>query len=111
MKAQRELKKNPKKTIELIEKVLETEPYNPQANMLLKDAASPRIIRRLRSSRWKLCSRAIQSDVKVLHELGRLYHQYEQSDKAVEVYNRISEIAPPTWKPSSSAKTLQRAPR
>ncbi len=30
----------------------------------------------------------------MLHELGRLYHQYEQSDKAVEVYNRISEIAP-----------------
>jgi len=26
--------------------------------------------------------------------LGQLYHQYDQSDKAVEVYNRISEIAP-----------------
>ena len=39
IKAQRELKKNPRKTIELIEKVLETEPCNPQANMLLKDAA------------------------------------------------------------------------
>ena len=33
-------------------------------------------------------------DVKVLHELGRLYHQYEQSDKAVEIYNRITEIDP-----------------
>ena len=33
-------------------------------------------------------------NLNVLHELGRLYHQYEQSDKAVEVYNRISEIAP-----------------
>ena len=39
MKAQRELKRDPRKTIELIEKVLETGPYNPQANMLLKDAA------------------------------------------------------------------------
>jgi len=39
MKAQRELKKDPRKTIELVEKVLETGPYNSQANMLLKDAA------------------------------------------------------------------------
>ena len=55
---------------------------------------SPRIIRKLQSSRWKHCSKTIRRTVKVLHELGRLYHQYEQSDKAVEVYNRISEIAP-----------------
>jgi hypothetical protein len=40
MKAQRELKKDPRKTIELVEKVLETGPYNSQANMLLKDATS-----------------------------------------------------------------------
>jgi hypothetical protein len=39
METQPELKKNPRKTIELTEKVLETGPYNPQANMLLKDAA------------------------------------------------------------------------
>jgi tetratricopeptide (TPR) repeat protein len=29
-----------------------------------------------------------------LHELGRLFHRFDQSDKAVEVYNRISEIDP-----------------
>src|SRR5882762_6232257 len=34
MKAQRELKKDPKRAIELVEKVLEDEPYNRQANML-----------------------------------------------------------------------------
>src|ERR1700712_2376732 len=39
MKAQREVKKDPKRAIELIEKVLEDEPYNRQANMLLKEAA------------------------------------------------------------------------
>jgi tetratricopeptide (TPR) repeat protein len=33
-------------------------------------------------------------DLKVLKELGRLYHQYEESEKAVEVYTRISELDP-----------------
>jgi tetratricopeptide (TPR) repeat protein len=32
--------------------------------------------------------------VKVLHELGRLYHRYDQSGKAVEIYNRIIGINP-----------------
>src|SRR6202035_1077675 len=39
MKAQRELKKEPKRAVELIEKVLEDEPYNRQANLVLKQAA------------------------------------------------------------------------
>jgi len=34
MKAQRELKKDPKRAMEMIEKVLEEEPYNRQANLL-----------------------------------------------------------------------------
>ena len=39
MKAQRELKKNPKRAVEMIEKILEDEPYNRQANLVLKQAA------------------------------------------------------------------------
>src|SRR6202022_154935 len=39
MKAQRELKKDPKRAVELIEKILEDEPYNRQANLVLKQAA------------------------------------------------------------------------
>jgi tetratricopeptide (TPR) repeat protein len=33
-------------------------------------------------------------DVKVLHELGRLYHQLGESDREVEIYNQITEINP-----------------
>jgi len=33
-------------------------------------------------------------DVKLLHELGQLYHQTGQSEEEVEVYNRITEIDP-----------------
>src|SRR5216110_3840266 len=39
MKAQREIKKDPKRAVELLEKVLEDEPYNRQANFVLKEAA------------------------------------------------------------------------
>src|SRR5438093_12611979 len=37
MKAQREIKKAPQKAMEMIEKVLEGEPYNRQANLALKE--------------------------------------------------------------------------
>ena len=33
-------------------------------------------------------------DVKVLHELGRLYHQLGENEREVEVYSRITEIDP-----------------
>src|SRR5947207_12030988 len=39
MKAQREVKKAPQRAVEMIEKVLEEEPYNRQANLVLKEAA------------------------------------------------------------------------
>ena len=39
MKAQREIKKTPQRAMEMIEKVLEDEPYNRQANLALKEAA------------------------------------------------------------------------
>src|SRR5205814_2952517 len=39
MKAQRELKNNPGHAVEMIEKVLENEPSNRQANLVLKQAA------------------------------------------------------------------------
>src|SRR5437867_9103748 len=39
MKAQREMKKDPKRAVEMIEKVLEDEPYHRQANLVLKEAS------------------------------------------------------------------------
>ena len=94
MKAQREVKKDPKHALEMIEKVLEEEPYNRQANLVLKEAAV--------AGGWSETGVfALQTlleenprDVKVLHELGRLYHEMGESDKEVEIYTRISEIEP-----------------
>ncbi|HEY1582761.1 MAG TPA: tetratricopeptide repeat protein [Chthoniobacterales bacterium] len=94
MKAQRELKKDPKKTIELVEKVLESGPYNSQANLLLKDAALAADFPEIAMFAMETLLEAEPRDVKVLHELGRLYHEYGRSEKAVEIYNRIAEIDP-----------------
>ena len=33
-------------------------------------------------------------DVKLLHELGQLYHQMGQHEQEIEIYNRITEIDP-----------------
>ena len=94
MKAQREMKKDPKRAVELIEKILEDEPYNKQANLALKEAAV--------AAGWPETGVfALQTlleenprDTKVLHELARLYHELGESEREVEIYNRISAIDP-----------------
>src|SRR5215212_302826 len=57
MKAQREVKKDPKRAVELVEKVLEDEPYNRKRTWCSRKRRSPRAGRRsgcLRSRRcWK----------------------------------------------------------
>ena len=94
MKAQREIKKDPKRAIELIEKILEHEPYNKQANLALKEAAA--------AAGWlETAVFALQTfleenprDTKVMHGLARLYHDLGDSEREVEIYNQISAIDP-----------------
>jgi tetratricopeptide (TPR) repeat protein len=94
MKAQREMKKDAKRAVELIEKILEDEPYNKQANLALKEAAV--------AAGWlEIGIFALQTlleenarDTKLLHELARLYHELGESQREVEIYNRISAIDP-----------------
>ncbi|HKP92368.1 MAG TPA: hypothetical protein VJS88_00600, partial [Chthoniobacterales bacterium] len=94
MKAQRELKKDPKCAVEMIEKVLEDEPYNRQANLVLKQAAV--------AAGWpEIGVLALQTvleekpeDTKILHELGRLYHEMGQNEQELEIYNKLSQIDP-----------------
>jgi tetratricopeptide (TPR) repeat protein len=94
MKAQREMKKDPKRAVEMIEKVLEEEPYNRQANLILKEAAVAAGWPEIGIFALRTLLEENPRDVKVLHALGRLYHQMGENDQEVEVYNRISEIDP-----------------
>jgi len=94
MKAQRELKKDPKRAVELIEKVLEDEPYNRQANLTLKEAAVAAGWPEIGVFALRTVLEEKPDDLRILHELGRLYHELGESEQAVEIYNKLSEIDP-----------------
>jgi tetratricopeptide (TPR) repeat protein len=94
MKAQREIKKDPKHAIEMLEKVLEEEPYHRQATLALKEAAVAADWPEIGVFALRTLLEDNPRDVKVLHELGRLYHELGDSDREVEIYNQITEINP-----------------
>src|SRR6266404_2029504 len=94
MKAQREMKKHPKRAVEMIEEVLEDEPYHRQANLLLKEAAVAAGWPEVGVFALRTLLEDNPRDVKLLHEVGRLYHDMGQDENEVEVYNRICEIKP-----------------
>jgi tetratricopeptide (TPR) repeat protein len=94
MKAQRELKKDPKRAVELIEKVLEDEPYNRQANLALKEAAVAAGWPEIGVFALRTVLEEKPNDAKILHELGRLYHDLGESQHEVEIYNKLSEVDP-----------------
>src|ERR1700736_2791326 len=73
MKAQREIKKHPKHAIEMIEKVLEEEPYHRQANLVLKEAALAAGWLEIVVLSWFTLLEKNPRDAKLLHELGRIY--------------------------------------
>lgn len=94
MKAQRELKNNPRRAMEMIEKVLEDEPYNRQANLVLKQAAMAAGWPEIGLFALETLLEEKAGDTRILHELGRLYHELGASEKEVEIYHRITEIDP-----------------
>jgi tetratricopeptide (TPR) repeat protein len=94
MKAQRELRKDPKRAVELIERVLEDEPYNRRANLTLKKAAVAAGWPEIGVFALRTVLEEKRDDGKILHELARLYHELGESEHAAEIYNKLSEIDP-----------------
>jgi len=94
MKAEREIKKDPKRAIETLETVLEKAPYNRQANLVLKKAALAAGWPEIGVFALRTLLEENPRDVKVLHELGRLYRQLGDHDQEVEIYNQITAINP-----------------
>src|SRR5881227_3312190 len=92
MKAQREIKKAPQRAVEMIEKVLEEEPYNRQANLALKEAAVTAGWPEIGVFALRTLLEENPRDLKLLHELGQLYRHTGQSEEEAFVYNLISEI-------------------
>jgi tetratricopeptide (TPR) repeat protein len=94
MKAQREIKKDPKRAVELLEEVLEAEPYNRQANLFLKEAALAAGWPEIGVFALRTLLETNPRDVKVLQQLGRLYHEIGDHENEVEAYNQITAINP-----------------
>ena len=94
MKAQREIKKDPKRAVEMLEEVLEREPYNRQANLLLKKAALAAGWSEIGVFALRTLLEENPRDGKVLNELGRLYHNLGDHENEVEIYNQLSSINP-----------------
>src|SRR5213082_1520238 len=94
MNAKRKIKNDPKRAVEILEKVLEKEPYNRQANLVLKEAAIAAGWPEIGVFALRTLLEEHPRDVKVLHELGRLHHDLGENERAVEIYNQITDINP-----------------
>lgn len=94
MRAQHEIKKDPNRAMQILEKVFEDEPYNRQANLVLKEAALAAGCPDIAVFALRTVLEENPRDVKVLHELARLYGQLGEHDLEVDTYNRITAIDP-----------------
>src|SRR5205809_4601174 len=105
MKAQREIKKDPKRALEVLEEVLEGEPYNRQANLLLKEAALVAGWPEIAVFALRTLLEENPRDVKVLNELGLLYHELEKTVKKAKANIKIMKKIPLVPKSVRLAKT------
>jgi tetratricopeptide (TPR) repeat protein len=94
LKAQRQIGKDPKRAIEAIEKVLEEAPFDRQANLVLKEAAVAAGWPEIGLFALQTVLEEKPGDTRLLHELGRLYHELGESDMEAEIYTRIAELDP-----------------
>jgi tetratricopeptide (TPR) repeat protein len=88
------IKKDPKAAMELAEKSLETDPFNPQINHLLKEAAKAAGYPDIAAFALETIIEGAPTDTKTMHELGIQYLTMGEPDKAVEIYSKIAEINP-----------------
>src|SRR4029450_6702582 len=78
----------------MLEKSVEDEPYNRQANFALREAALAAGWPEIAVFALRTLLEDNPRDVKVLHELGRLHHELGENERAVEIYNQITDLNP-----------------
>jgi len=94
MKAQGLLKKDPIAAMDAVERILGNDPYSPQANALLRDAALAAGFHEVATFAMETIVEGNPKDTKILHELARHYIKHGEPHKAVEIYGRITAITP-----------------
>jgi tetratricopeptide (TPR) repeat protein len=88
------VKKDPKAAMEMAEKLLESDPYNQQANMLLRDAAMAAGYPEVAAFALETLVQGNPKDTKALHALAAHYYENGLPLKAVDVYQRIVDLHP-----------------
>jgi tetratricopeptide (TPR) repeat protein len=94
MKLQGQAKKDPAGTIPLIEKELEKDPYNDQANDLLFDICLKLELYETAAFALETVRKGNPENAKLLHKLAEFYISREQPMTASEVYNDIIKHHP-----------------
>jgi len=94
MKAQGLLKKSPVQAMDAVEKILEADPHNAQANQILREAAMAADLPETATFALETIVDGNPKDTKTMHELAKHFLKTDQPDRAVEVYNKITEVTP-----------------
>ncbi|HEY5792194.1 MAG TPA: hypothetical protein VIS74_02780 [Chthoniobacterales bacterium] len=94
MKVQSLVKKNPVAALEAVEKLLESDPYSPAANQLLREAALAAKLPEIAALALETIIEGNPRDTKTMHELAKHYMAHEEPARAVDIYARILEITP-----------------
>jgi tetratricopeptide (TPR) repeat protein len=94
MKLQGQAKKDPLATIPLIEKELEKDPLNDQANELLFDVCVKLEMFETAAFALETIRKGNPENAKLLHKLAQFYLTREQPNMAAEVYNDIIKHHP-----------------
>ena len=114
MKVQAQVKKDPLGSLESIEKLLESDPYNAGANQLLKEAAMGANLPLVAQFALETIIQGNPKDTKTMHELAKLYMTCGVPEKAVDVYGKILTITPTDLaavkggKDAAAASSMQR---
>lgn len=89
MKVQGSIKKDPRAALSEIEKVLEKDPYNMQANQALHDAAMRIGMTKLGSFALETIRKGHPENTRNLHQLAEHYMKHDEPESAGEVYKDI----------------------
>lgn len=94
MRASSHLKKDPAGAMEAVEKVLEEEPFNVQANQVLRDAAMALNLPETATFAYETLLEGHPKDTKILHDFAKHLIDTGNPQRAVEIYGKILELTP-----------------
>jgi tetratricopeptide (TPR) repeat protein len=94
MKVQGLIKKDPAAAMDAAEKLLENDPHSPQVNQLLREAALAANLPEVAAFALETIIEGAPRDTKTMHELARHHMAHGNPQKAVDIYNKITEIVP-----------------